>query len=104
MPQCAGPTPQMIIAFPVVAETHASPPQRRLVGPRPSVSKNASAGLRPVPGAEHITVYNATTKSGKPNPFGTYNHGPIIIQYNSVYFMSWYNAPLDETLKKRSVF
>ena len=74
------------------------------VGSRPSVKKNASAGLRPVPGAEHILVYNATTKAGERNPFGTYNHGPIITKYNSVYFMSWYNSPKDENLKKRSVF
>ena len=83
------------------------PPGARMpvyVGPRPSVKINASAGLRPVPGVEHITVYNATTDSGKPNPFGLYNHGPIITKYDSVYFMSWYNSPKDENRKKRSVF
>jgi len=40
------------------------------VGPRPKVETNASAGLRMVPNAQHILVYNATAADGKPNAFG----------------------------------
>ena len=83
------------------------PPGARMpvyVGKHPEIATNRSAGLRPIPGAQHITVYNATTPDGKSNRHGTYNHGPILVKYDETYFVSWYNSPKDENLKKRSVF
>lgn len=68
-----------------------------------SVKTNASAGLRPIPGVEHITVYNATV-NGDRNPFGVYGHGPMISWYRGLYYMSWYNAPVGEMYNKRSVY
>lgn len=89
---------------------HPSPPPSpippnfpRYVGPRPSVKINASAGLRPIANVEHVTVYNAT-RDGQRNPFGVYDHGPIITKYMGSYYMSWYNAPEGEDLNKRSVY
>ena len=76
----------------------------RFVGPKPSIKLNASAGLRPVPDVEHITVYNATVGGGQPNPFGAYGHGPMITFFAGTYFVSWYNAPVGEETLKRSVF
>ena len=72
--------------------------------PRPSVKLNASAGLRPVPGVTHTTVYNATSPSGERNQFGVYNHGPMATLYNKTIYMSWYNAPVGEKYGKRSVY
>ena len=73
------------------------------VGPVPDPHKNASAGLPPVPDATHIEVYSAGPTS-KPNPFGLYNHGPMITFFAGKYWMSWYNSPRDEDKFKRSVF
>ena len=41
---------------------------------------------------------------GDKNPFGTYNHGPMITSFGGLKLVSWYNAPRDETTYKRSVF
>ena len=73
------------------------------VGIIPSKKINASAGLPQIQNAVHIEVYNAT-KSGSRNPFGTYNHGPILAELDGTFFMSWYNAPTGENYYKRSVF
>ena len=73
------------------------------VGIVPSTKINASAGLPQIQNALHITVYNAT-KNAKRNPFGTYNHGPILAELDGTFFMSWYNAPTVENNFKRSVF
>ena len=70
----------------------------------PSVSINASAGLPVVANTEHVGVYNATTAEGGRNAFGVYNHGPIITRFAGRFYISWYNAPKDESTLKRSVF
>jgi hypothetical protein len=57
-----------------------------------------------LPQTEHILVYNATALDGNRNPVGVYNHGPIITKYNGVFFISWYNAPVNESWFKRSVY
>ena len=76
----------------------------RWVGIRPRVGINASAGLPTLTrGVVHACVYNATV-DGQRNPFGVYNHGPIMTKFNGVFYMSWYNAPTNETTDKRSVF
>lgn len=62
------------------------------------------AGLRPIPDVEHVTVYNATMNGRDRNPFGVYGHGPMITKYQDVYYISWYNAPVGESLNKRSVY
>lgn len=49
-------------------------------------------------------MYNATGPDGNRNPFGVYNHGPIITKYRGLYYMSWYNAPVNESWYKRSVY
>ena len=69
----------------------------------PSTAFNKSAGLRPVPGVQHKIVYSATAAGG-PNPNGTYNHGPMMIACQGLFYMSWYNAPHGENMYKRSVF
>lgn len=61
----------------------------RWAGTVPTTAANKSAGLRPVEAAEHITVYNATTTGGGENPFGLYNHGPMIVQFDGLFYMSW---------------
>ena len=73
-------------------------------GPVPSTKVNASAGLPLVPGVTHHVVYNATAPGGDRNPAGTYNHGPMTIQHEGLFYMSWYNAPRGENVYKRSVF
>eukprot|EP00729_Bicosta_minor_P025692 gene25692-20222_t len=60
----------------------------RWAGTVPTTAANKSAGLRPVEAAEHITVYNATTTAGGENPFGLYNHGPMIVQFDGLFYMS----------------
>jgi hypothetical protein len=76
----------------------APPPQPpseyfpRWVGKRPEVATNRSAGLPVLPSTEHILVYNATGPDGRRNPFGVYNHGPIVTKYSGLYYMSWYNG------------
>ena len=74
------------------------------IGPRPTKTINASAGL-PVFGSDatHITVYSSNV-SGVRNQFGVYNHGPIITEFQGRYWMSWYNAPVGELYDKRSVY
>eukprot|EP00040_Diaphanoeca_grandis_P007239 m.40167 g.40167 ORF g.40167 m.40167 type:complete len:572 (-) comp18405_c0_seq1:41-1756(-) len=89
-----------------------SPPQPlppgapRWVGPVPSISINSSAGLPLVSNAQHINVYKSIVDNdpSKKNPFGVYNHGPMITKYMGKYFVSWYNAPVGEDVNKRSVF
>ena len=73
-------------------------------GPVPSPKVNKSAGLRPVPGVTHHMVYNATAPAGGPNSQGTYNHGPMMVAHDGLFYMSWYNSPRDENAFKRSVF
>ncbi len=46
-------------------------------------------------------MYNAT-KNGAVNPFGAYNHGPMVTFANGTFLMSWYNSPRDENLYKGS--
>jgi len=73
------------------------------VGPIPDYKANASAGLQPVPDAQHFVVYNATGRDGRPNPNGTYDHGPMVTFVNDTYLMSWYNSPVDESTDMRSI-
>lgn len=73
-------------------------------GAVPSTKVNKSAGLRVVPGVTHHLVYNATAPGGGRNPQGTYNHGPMMVAHDGLFYMSWYNAPQGENTYKRSVF
>lgn len=103
------PTPERVLfLFALLCSTSQSKgdplPLPSWNGPVPSISLNKSAGLPPVPGVSHFTVYNSTTKDGKRNPDGTYNHGPMMIAHDGIFYMSWYNSPRDENLYKRSVF
>lgn len=61
-------------------------------------------GYPEIPSAVHFTVYNATLPSGAKNPFGSYNHGPIVTFFDGIFYMSWYNSPRDEGLYKKSVY
>jgi hypothetical protein len=95
---------------PPPAPTPPTPPtppplQPSWVGPIPDPAVNASAGMPLVPRASHATVYNATLPDGKTaNPFGTYNHGPILTHFDGLFWMSWYNSPVDESTNMRSVY
>ena len=51
----------------------------------------------------HACVYNST-KNGAKNPFGVYNHGPMLVKHAGTYYMSWYNGPTDELYHKRSAY
>ena len=58
-------------------------------GTVPSKS-NISGGLPLISGATHTTIYNATLPNGSPNyANGTYNHGPIPIFHDGLYWISW---------------
>eukprot|EP01084_Bolivina_argentea_P093269 167781_1 len=69
----------------------------------PNMAINKSAGL-PVISEAHYTIYNSTLKDGKPNPNGTYNHGPIIIYHKDHFYMSWYNSPQNESQYMRVLY
>lgn len=93
----------MAVLRPHAAHAEGPSVMPKWTGRVPSKKYNSSAGLAPVPDVKHIVVYNAT-RNGKPNPFGTYNHGPMVTAANGTLLMSWYNAPRDEPYFKRSVF
>jgi hypothetical protein len=96
----------LLLLLPLIVPLTLSSPPLPLPswsGPVPSPKVNKSAGLPPIPLANHHIVYNATAQTGGRNPFGTYNHGPMMIAHGDLFFMSWYNAPKDENTYKRSV-
>ena len=99
-------TAQIFVGYMIVHAAVASAlPLPSWSGAVPDPNINASAGLPLIDGVVHRIVYNATLSDGSgANPFGTYNHGPIMIAHEGVYYMSWYNSPRDEDLYKRSVF
>eukprot|EP01084_Bolivina_argentea_P203843 348084_1 len=48
----------------------------------------------------NATIINNTNQP-QPSPNGTWNHGPMISNYNNLYYISWYNSPKNEAQNQR---
>eukprot|EP01084_Bolivina_argentea_P154326 269045_1 len=69
----------------------------------PDLNVNHSAGLPLIP-QQNFTIYNSTLSNGKRNSNGTYNHGPMPIFWNNMYYVSWYNSPQNESQYMRVLY